>query len=50
MGIIYICNFSRIDWNFTREYMFLSEKYGENKMKNLFQYVVFALNFNFWIS
>ena len=30
--------------------MFLSEKYGENKMKNLFQYVVFALNLNFWTN
>ena len=29
--------------------MFLSGKYGENKMENLFQYVVFALNLNFWI-
>jgi len=30
--------------------MFLLEKYGENKMKNLFQYVVFALNLNFWTN
>jgi len=31
-------------------YVFIRKKCGENEMKNLFQYIVLAVNFNFTIS